>query len=208
MAYSDFNLPNVKESFGLTLDETGNLFGNVKPVPPSETLRTILSDYIPLATSIATEKARSEFLIAPILAETRKLLKNQISLFSGNEFNVDATKGLQGFCDYIISYSQEQLFISAPVTVIFEAKKEDINGGFGQCIAAMVGAQLFNQSQENDVERIYGSVTTGTNWRFLFIEKTTVYIDSVEYYIKEADKILGILLQPFQPILNTLATRE
>ncbi len=204
MAYSDFNLPRVKESFGLTLDETGNLFANTKSVPPSETLRTILSDYIPLATSIATEKARSEFLIAPILAEARKLLKNQISLFSGNEFNVDATKGLQGFCDYIISGSQEQLFISTPVMFIFEAKKEDINGGLGQCIAAMVAAQLFNQSQGKEIERIYGSVTTGTNWRFLIIERTTVYIDSVEYYIKEVDKILGILLQPFLPVLTTL----
>ncbi|KAF3888963.1 MULTISPECIES: hypothetical protein [Nostocales] len=202
MAYSDFNLAKVKESFDLTFDETGNLFADIKPVPPSEMLRTLLSDYIPLATSIATEKARSEFLIAPILAEVRKLLKNQISLFSGNEFNVDASKGLQGFCDYIISGSQEQLFISTPVMFIFEAKKEDINGGLGQCVAAMIAAQLFNQGQGKEIERIYGSVTTGTNWRFLFIERKTVYIDLVEYYIKEVDKILGILLQPLQTILT------
>jgi hypothetical protein len=85
---------------------------------------------------------------------------------------------------------------------IFEAKKEDINGGLGQCLAAMIAAQLFNQNQESDVERIYGSFTTGTNWKFLFIEGNTVYIDSVEYYIKEVDKILGILLQPFLSLGN------
>ncbi len=198
MPYSDFNLAKVKESFDLNFDETTSLFEKIKPVTPSEILTSILSDYIPLATSIATEKARSEFLIAPILAEVRKLLNNQISLFSGNEFNVDASKGLQGFCDYIISYSSEQLFISAPVIFIFEAKKEDINGGLGQCIAAMIAAQLFNQAKGKNIKRIYGSVTTGTNWRFLFIENTTVYIDSVEYYIKEVDKIIGILLQPFE----------
>lgn len=94
MAYSDFSLAKVKKSFNLTLDETHNLFADTKPVIPSETLRTILIDYIPLATAIATEKARSEFLIAPILAEVRRLLNNKISLFSGNEFNVDATQGL------------------------------------------------------------------------------------------------------------------
>jgi len=153
-----------------------------------------------IATAISTEKARSEFLIAPILAEVRRLLNNKISLFSGNEFNVDATQGLQGFCDYIISNSQEQLFISAPVMFIFEAKKEDIIGGLGQCVAAMIAAQLFNQNQGNEVGRIYGSVTSGTNWKFLFLEETTVYIDSTEYYIKEVDKILGILLQPFHPV--------
>ncbi|KOP26721.1 hypothetical protein AMR41_08865 [Hapalosiphon sp. MRB220] len=204
MAYSDFSLAKVKKDFGLTFDETRNLFADIQPVTPSDTLATILKDYIPLATSIATEKARSEFLIAPILAELRRLFNNKISLFSGNEFNVDASKGLQGFCDYIISASQEQLFISAPVMFIFEAKKEDIIGGLGQCVAAMIAAQLFNQNQGNEVERIYGSVTSGTNWKFLFIEGNTVYIDSVEYYIKEVDQILGILMQPFEPVLTVV----
>jgi hypothetical protein len=201
MAYSDFNLAKVKNDFGLTLEESRNLFVDTKPVLPSATLTTLLGDYVPLATSISTEKARSEFLIAPILAEVRRLLNYQISLFSGNEFNVDSQRGLQGFCDYIISGSPEQLYISAPVTIIFEAKKEDIIGGLGQCVAAMVAAQIFNQSNGNEVERIYGSVTTGTNWKFLFLEGTVVYIDQIEYYIKEVDKILGILLQPFQPVL-------
>ncbi len=202
MAYSDFNLAKVQKSFNLTLDETRNLFTDIQPIAPSETLKTLLIDYIPLATSIATEKARSEFLIAPILADLRRFLKNKVSLFSGNEFNVDQTKGLQGFCDYILSFSQEQLFISAPVMFIFEAKKEDINGGLGQCVAAMIAAQLFNQVQGSEVDRIYGGVTTGTNWKFLFIEGKTVYIDSIEYYIKEVDKILGILVQPFQKAVD------
>ncbi|MUL38139.1 hypothetical protein [Gloeocapsopsis dulcis] len=204
MAYSDFSLAKVKNEFSLTLDESRSLFADTKPVLPSETLKTLLKDYIPLATSISTEKARSEFLIAPILAEVRRLLNNQISLFSGNEFNVDSNKGLQGFCDYIISGSREQLFITAPVVIIFEAKKEDIIGGLGQCVAAMVAAQCFNQNQGNKVERVYGSVTTGTNWKFLILEGTIVYIDSIEYYIKEVEKILGILLQPFQPALTTV----
>ncbi len=202
MAYSDFTLSQAQSSFNLTLDETVNLFNDVSPVSPSEILKTILADYVPLATSVGTEKARSELMIAPILVELRKLLSNKISFFSGNEFNIDATKGLQGRCDYILSGSREQLFISAPVMFIFEAKKEDIIGGLGQCVAAMVAAQLFNQARGNDVTRIYGSVTSGTTWKFLFIEDSTVYIDFVEYYIKEVDKILGILLQAFQPIVS------
>ncbi|WP_230966878.1 hypothetical protein [Nostoc commune] len=51
MAYSDFSLAKVKKSFDLRLDETHNLFADTKPVTPSETLRTILIDYIPLATA-------------------------------------------------------------------------------------------------------------------------------------------------------------
>jgi hypothetical protein len=91
------------------------------------------------------------------------------------------------------------LFISAPVVTIFEAKKEDIIGGLGQCAAAMVATQCFNQNQDTEVDRIYGAVTTGTNWKFLILEETTVYIDPIEYYIQDVDKILGILLQPFSP---------
>jgi len=152
---------------------------------------------VPLAISISTEKARSEFLRTPILAEVRRLLNKRVSLFSGKDFTVDPERGLQGFCDYIISGSPEQLFSSAPVVTIFEAKKEDIIGGLGQSAAAMVAARCFNQNQGSEADRIYGAVTTGTNWKFLILQETTLWIDPIESYIKEVDKILGILLQPF-----------
>ncbi len=198
MAYSDFTLAQVKEIFDLTLSEDRNLFLNVEPVKPSDYLTQALSEYIPLATAINTEKARSEFLIAPILAEVRRQLNYQISLFSGTEFNVDNEKGLVGFCDFIFSCSKEQFYISAPVITIAEAKNENIKAGLGQCIAAMIAAQLFNQKAGNEIEAIYGAVTSGTNWRFLTLSGNTVFIDSIEYYIKEVDKIIGILLKPIQ----------
>lgn len=198
MAYSDFNLAKARDAFGLTLQEEPDLFTSVSPIAPSDILTTVLADYIPLATAIATEKARSEFLIAPILAEVRRQLDYRISLFSGSEFSVDPAQGLQGFCDYIISASQEQLLITAPVMMIVEAKREDIIGGLGQCIAAMMAAQILNQQEGNSVSRIYGAVTTGTNWKFLILEGNTVSVDQVEYFINQLDKILGILIEPFQ----------
>jgi uncharacterized membrane protein (DUF485 family) len=202
MAYSDFTLAKAKNAFGLTLDETRNLFGNVAGVQPSDLLKQVLDENLSLATAINSEKARSEFIIAPILSEVRRQLDYRIGLFSGTDFNVDSAQGLSGFCDFILSASSEQYFISAPVVTIIEAKNENIIVGLGQCIATMVAAQIFNQRAENDVEVIYGAVTTGTAWRFLTLEQSTVCIDSIEYYIKEVDKILGILLQPFQHSLS------
>jgi hypothetical protein len=114
MAYSDFSLAKVKNDFGLTLDESRNLFVDTKPVLPSATLKTLLTDYIPLATSISTEKARSEFLIAPILAEVRRLLNNQISLFSGNEFNVDAQRGYKGFVIILLAVLKSNYIFLLP----------------------------------------------------------------------------------------------
>lgn len=202
MAYSNFTLAKVKEDFGLTVDEAQNLFTDIPAVQPSEILTVILQDYIPLATAIGTEKARSEFLIAPILSEVRRQLNNQISLFSGTDFNVDAEKGLLGYCDFLISASQEQFFISAPVMTIVEAKNENIISGLGQCIAEMIASQIFNQRQSIDIPVIYGVVTTGTAWRFLVLTETKVCIDMMEYYINQVDIILGIILNPIQAYLG------
>ncbi|HBL13827.1 MAG TPA: hypothetical protein DD379_21010, partial [Cyanobacteria bacterium UBA11162] len=200
--YSNFTLPKVKEEFGLTVDETQNLFADVPAVNPSDILSVTLQEYISLATAIGTKKARSEFLIAPILTEVRRQLNYQISLFSGTDFNVDIEKGLSGYCDFLISASREQFFISAPVITVVEAKNENIIGGLGQCVAEMVAAQIFNQRQGLNIPVIYGVVTSGTAWRFLTLNGNLVCIDLVEYYIKEVDQILGIILNPIQAYLS------
>ena len=202
LSYSKFTLENAQKNFELTLEENQDLFDEIQPVKPSEILTTILREYIPLATAINTEKARSELLISQILADVRRQLNYQISLFSGTEFNVEEELGLQGYCDFLLSFSPEQYFLTAPVITIVEAKNENIIRGLGQCVASMVGAQLFNQRSGNPVKVIYGAVTTGTNWKFLTLEEKIVRIDAGEYYIKEVDKILGIILEPFQEYIE------
>jgi len=149
---------------------------------------------VPLAIAINTEKARSELIIANFLVELRKLFDHQVSLFSGIEFNVDKEKNLNGFCDFIISASPEQLMLNAPVVTIVEAKNENIIGGLGQCIAEMVAANIFNVKEHNDeILKVYGVVTTGTTWKFLSLESDIVYIDLSEFYIDRPGKILGVL---------------
>jgi hypothetical protein len=194
MAYSDFKLNRLIKQFNLTLNEDTALFVDIPEVQPSEMLQTFLKENAALAVDINTEKARSELIIAPILLELRRQLKYQVGLFSGSEFNVAPERGLNGTCDFLISLSPERLFISAPVITLVEAKKEDIKAGFGQCVAEMLAAQLFNEQEGNQIPTIYGAVTSGTVWRFLKLEGQIVYIDRVEYYLSEITKILGILL--------------
>lgn len=204
MAYSDFTLAKAKDAFGLTLNESQNLFRNLAGIQPSDLLGRVLEENLALATAINSEKARSEFLIAPVLSEVRRQMDYRISLFSGTEFNVDPAQSLVGFCDFILSASQEQYFISAPVVTVVEAKNENIIAGLGQCVATMVAAQLFNHRAGNQVDTIYGVVTSGTSWKFLTLKQSTVFIDSIEYHISQIDKILAILLKPLQtPILSS-----
>jgi hypothetical protein len=132
-------------------------------------------------------------IIAPVLIEIKNLFSEEISLFSGVDFNVEPEQGLNGVCDFIIGKSPEQLFITSPIVTIVEAKNENIKVGLGQCVAEMIAAQLFNQKEGNDIDVIYGIVTTGNMWKFLKLQNQIVYIDFSEYYIKDIQKILGIL---------------
>ncbi len=200
MAYSDFTISRVKKELGVAISETSGLFDRAIAFPPSELLQSILQRSGRLARLIGTEKAKSEFLIAPILAEITAQLDYRISLFSGTEFNVDAEKGLQGFCDFILSRSPEQLEISAPIVAIVEAKNDNLKSGLGQCMAEMVAAQLFNDREGIEIELIYGGVTTGTSWLFMQLEGNHIQLDDREYFINEIDNILGILMLPFREI--------
>jgi hypothetical protein len=202
MAYSDFTLAKVRKELGVEIVDRPSLFGQIEAIAPSDFLRQSLKRYTSLATLIGTEKAKSEFLIAPILAEVRDRVDNQIGLFSGTEFSVDPEKGLQGFCDFILSQSPEQLDVTAPVVTIAEAKNDNLKSGLGQCIAEMVAAQIFNQREGKPIEVIYGAVTSGTNWRFLRLQGSTIEIDETEYFINQVDRILGVLLLPFGDLLR------
>lgn len=194
MAYSDFTLDEAESRFGLRTDLAGDYFASTVPVTLTGRLRDTLDELAPLAIAISTEKARSEFIIAPILVEARRQFEGEVSLFSGVEFNPDPERGLRGTCDYMLSLSPEQLTIKAPVVAVVEAKNDNIKSGWGQCVAEMVAAQGFNRTHQSALETIYGVVTTGSVWRFLRLHDTTVWVDRTEYYLKEVEKIVGILL--------------
>jgi hypothetical protein len=193
MAYSNFTLRKVKQEFGLTIQEQESFLPDIAPIAPSDYLAETLRRNLALAIAVGTEKARSELLISPVLVEVRELLQRQVSIFSGTDFTVDDTVGLNGICDFLISRSAEQLLIEAPVIAIAEAKKEDLNSGMGQCIAEMIAAQRFNDMNGSAIRSIYGTVTTGSNWRFLQLQGSVVSVDLADYPIPPVDRVLGIL---------------
>jgi hypothetical protein len=194
MSYSDFTVGKVKQAFGLSTVEGPTFFPTIPPIAPSSTLVEYLAETLPLAVALTSEKAKSELLISPILVEVRKYLKREVSFFSGQDFTVDASVGLSGICDFLISQSREQLEIEAPVVVIVEAKKAEINSGIGQCMAEMVAAQRFNQAAQNPIETIYGCVSSGLQWRFLKLEGQQISIDMQDYSLEPLDRLLGILV--------------
>lgn len=194
MAYVDFTLSRLTKRFSLTLDTSADLYASVPAVTLDAAFTSRLQRDMEMALQISTEKARSEFIIAPILAEMRHMAHNQVALFSGVEFNIDALQDLSGFCDYIVTRSRQQMFVEAPVLMLAEAKNEDMKRGYAQCFAEMIAAQLFNAREGSEVAKIYGAVSIGNQWKFLELEGALARIDMADYYIKDINKIVGILL--------------
>jgi hypothetical protein len=195
MSYSQFKtLASVKQAFGLTTKEGVRFFPEVSGVEPSSTLQNFLAYSLPVAIAGGSEKARSELIISPILLEVRQILNQQIGFFSGEEFTVDESLGLNGICDFLLSRSPELIDIEAPVFVLVEAKKGDLKSGLGQCAAEMVAAQKFNQQQGNPIDLIFGCVSNGTQWRFMQLEGSFLTLDLYDYPLEPVSQILGFLV--------------
>jgi hypothetical protein len=190
MAYTDYTLERVQQTFGVSAVPRP-LFAGVKPVGATpwlvETLR------LGRSLAPASEKARGEFIVTPVLLTARGLLGETFVIYSGVSLNVDPERGLKGECDYILSRSPTVLVLQAPLMIILEAKKNDIEEGLGQCAAQMVAARLFNERHKTLIDPVFGCVTTGETWQFLQLQEDQLLLDTNRYFINQVDSILGIL---------------
>ncbi|OWK47117.1 hypothetical protein [Fimbriiglobus ruber] len=197
MAFGDFKFPKVLKDLGLVF-RTEDLFPNVPVLAVEPTVQASLNRSIPLASLNNTEKARSEFVIAPILLELQRLAGNQIALFSGPPLDADPARGLNGVCDFVLARSPSPMLMTAPLVAIVEAKNVDLMGGMGQCIATTYAAKLFNENEGRPTRIAYGVCTTGTEWRFLKHEGNEIVVHPNDVYVDNVGKILGILMHFIQ----------
>lgn len=193
MSYSQFEtLEQSIDAFNLSILEACFFPADLRPLTPSVMLTTFLKRSIPIV-SAASEKARSEGIIYPILLEVRDLLHDQVTLFSGREFSFDATIGLNGIVDFLLCRSTSILIPQAPAVMLVEAKKADIASGYGQCVAEMVAAQRFNRSKQIE-GNVYGCISNGLLWRFLKLEDTLVTLDLTDYSLNPVEPLLAQLV--------------
>lgn len=194
MSYSQFTNLKLKEQFGVEQQFKLGLFSNIVSRQPSVLLKTILAKQIPFALAQGSEKARSEYIIAPVFFELREQTEEKISIFSGVRLDVDRKQKLDGWCDFLVSRSSYQFALEAPVVVVVEAKKDDFEQGITQCIAEMLAARIYNTQHKVSTHLMYGCVTTGDIWRFLLLKENKVWIETEIFDIqKDLSKIIGIL---------------
>ncbi len=156
----------------------------------SDWLQTTLSKN--LKRPLASEKAKSEHLIAPILSDLQDQ-NPSFTYFSGYNFEVDKKLGLTGFCDFIMSKKSNAVYIEAPFFAVVEAKNADIDAGVPQCIAELHASKIFNERQKNELPLLYGTVTTGFDWRFILLKDNIAYVDTEIYSIKNLPELFRVL---------------
>jgi hypothetical protein len=191
MAYTEFTLETVESAFGL-ISQPGELFPGLCPVPVPDWL----TDYLGRGQRVAalvSEKARSEFLVAPILMAAREFAPGEITIYSGQRLDVDPGRGLVGECDYILALTPPVPRLRAPLLTILEAKKGDLEAGLGQCVAQMLGARLFNERSGQHLPCVHGCVTSGEVWQFLRLEGNEITIDRVRLFLDNVGGILAAL---------------
>lgn len=192
MAYSSFgSLAALGEK--LSLEQTlMPLFKGVKlpSVRASQRLRQDIEDASRM--SLMSEKAKSEFLIAPVIREIQRR-NGQISCFSGVSFNVASELDLVGTPDFIIAAKPRLVDVEAPVFCLMETKNQAIEEGYAQCAAEMYAARLYNRQNSEPFDTVYGAVTNAYEWVFMKLEAEVVYVDTQRYYLNNLNQLLGII---------------
>src|SRR6266853_1830318 len=90
MAFAEFTLEDVEELLGITTQEA-DLFPAAVAAQTPEWLHGLLARGTRLA--LISEKARSEFIVAPILLAGREITGDRIAIFSGQRLGVDPGRG-------------------------------------------------------------------------------------------------------------------
>jgi hypothetical protein len=188
MGYSNYKkIKTVSKKFKIDV-MMERLFENVKRVEPSNWLKESLqfAELMPLTN----EKSKSERIVSPILLEVVKSYSTQITLFSGENIDIQPENDLSGECDFFFGLHPPKPFIDTPIISLTEAKDEDMELGIGQCAAQMYGARLFNEADGKNIPVIYGCVTNGLEWQFLKLYNNCFYVDKKVY--TDLSEVLGV----------------
>ena len=126
----------------------------------------------------ASEASRTELIILPLLREVYKTYTQGYELWVQKSIAYDDK--LRDTPDYILATRSElgKRVLAMPLVVMVEAKRNDFEEGWGQCLAELVAAQRLNKDASRPV---YGIVSDGKRWEFgklveqLFSENTEAY---------------------------------
>ncbi len=189
MSFSSYkNLGEVLKEFIITYQENNFIKEIQFKIPDyfKEDLEIVMTDGV----VDCSEYAICENLIYPILKEIWKNYREYFVLWSHHSLNYD--ENLNGYPEYILAKRSPlgKMVFEQPYFIIVEAKKDDFEYGWSQCLAEMIAAQKLNNQLEII---IFGIVSNGKNWEFGKLEKDQFTRNKKLYSIQQLDEILAAL---------------
>jgi len=145
----------------------------------------------------SSEAARCEIIIFPILREVYKSYYQktafwvQKSIFYNNK--------LSGTPDYMISQKSPlgKTMLEFPLLIIVEAKKNDFEQGWAQCLAELIAAQNLNNQPTFP---LYGIVTDGKLWEFAKLIEQNFVKNTASFTVSELTRLFGALTFVFDQV--------
>ncbi len=131
--------------------------------------------------TLTSETARRETLVAPILIEIATRCNARLRI----EYPLNLNNWLKGTLDYLLRQEEQGV-------VIVEAKNDDLTRGFTQ-----LAAELIALSQTQNLESLYGAVTSGEIWRFGWLDNQhKQIIQDIKLYTvpDDLEQVIGILI--------------
>ncbi|MDM8566266.1 hypothetical protein QUF74_11535 [Candidatus Halobeggiatoa sp. HSG11] len=149
----------------------------------------------------SSEAARCEIIIFPILREVYKNYYQKTSLWIQKSISYD--EKLNGTPDYIISKKSElgKTMLECPLLIVVEAKKNDFEQGWAQCLSELIAAKNLNQSEKS----VYGIVTDGKLWEFGKLNDNTFTKNIDSFAVTDLSKLFNFLNSLFDMTVKELA---
>ena len=128
-----------------------------------------------------SEYAICESVIHPILVEIWRKYADKLLLWSHQPLNYD--ENLSGIPDYMVAQRsiRGKIILDKPYLIIVEAKKDNFEEGWGQCLIELIAAQKINGDQNS---RLFGIVSNGKVWEFGLLHATE-FTKNIKYYVLE-----------------------
>lgn len=137
-----------------------------------------------------SESALRENLIYPILKEVWKSYLQDLMLWSHEPLRFDAN--LSGVPDYMLGPLSPlgHSVVQPPYIVVIEAKRDDFERGWGQCLAALLAAQKLNNLPELT---LYGITTNGRSWEFGKLEGASFMREPMPFSLRNPEEVCAAL---------------
>ncbi len=201
MAFSKYKeIGQVQQEFGIRLKK--QTFIPAEIVEPAEYFVREFQLTLEIVP-VFSEGSRTETVIFPILREVYKDYAQSFTLWIERTLTYDAK--LTGTPDYMLAANSPlgKSVFTKPLVAMVEAKKNDFDYGWGQCLAELVAAQKINRDETFPV---YGIVTDGESWQFGKLEKDLFIQNLLSYPTGDLPHLFGALHFLFRTIQTALAT--